>query len=135
METRRRGFTLIEMAVAAGVAALLVGLTWPVLDGRLTAARRGDATLALERIQIAQERHRALHGLYASELSPLGSGSRSSEGYYDVELQTGPDASYTAVARARADGAQADDAACSEISVRVDQGFATLGPNVRCWNR
>lgn len=135
MDVKRRGFTLIEMAIAAGVTALLVGLTWPALDGRLTAARRGDATLALERIQIAQERHRALHGLYASELQPLGSGSRSAEGYYDVELQPGPDLSYTAVARARTDGAQADDTACSEISVRVDQGFATLGPSARCWNR
>jgi Tfp pilus assembly protein PilE len=123
------------MTVAAGVAALLVGLTWPVLDGRLTAARRGDATLALERIQIAQERHRALHGLYASDLPPLGSGARSSEGYYDVELQAASAVTYTAVARARADGAQADDATCSEISVRVDQGFTTLGPSARCWNR
>jgi type IV pilus assembly protein PilE len=132
---RRRGFTLIEMAVAAGITALLVGLTWPTLQGRVMAARRGDATLALERIQIAQERHRALHGLYASELAPLGSGALSSEGLYQVELHAGADATYTAVARARPDGAQAGDTACSEITLSVDQGFATLGPTTRCWNR
>jgi type IV pilus assembly protein PilE len=130
-----RGFTLIEMAIALGAAAMLVGFALPTLQGRLAAARRADATLALERIQIAQERHRAQHGLYAGDLAALGSGSSSSEGLYRVSLELGPGEAYTAVAQARIDGAQANDTACGEITLRVEQGFATLGPTPRCWNR
>jgi type IV pilus assembly protein PilE len=132
---KSRGFTLIEAAIACGVLALLLTLTLPTFAGRLAHARRADATLALERIQIAQERHRALHGLYAQELSALHAQSRSPEGLYDVTLEPGPAEVYVAVARARADGPQADDTACAEITLRVEQGFATLGPSPRCWNR
>jgi type II secretory pathway pseudopilin PulG len=132
---RGRGFTLIELVVALGCAALLVAMALPALQDRLAVARRGDATQALQRLQVAQERHRAAHGLYASELGRLGGGTLSGEGLYRVELQTGPGDTYVAVARARPDGAQAHDTACAEITLRVELGFATLGPSLRCWNR
>lgn len=132
---RHRGFTLIELVIAMGALALLLTFALPAYEGRLAAARRGDATLALERIQIAQERHHALHGLYAGELSALAIASASPEGLYRVSLQPGPGEGYTAVAEARADGAQAQDLACSAISLQVEQGFATYGPSLRCWNR
>lgn len=132
---RTRGFTLIEMAVAAAAVALLLTIALPTFQGRLAEGRRADATHALERIQIAQERYRSAHGLYAEQLQPLGSSDRSPEGLYDVLLDTGPGERYTAVARARPDGPQATDTACGEITLRVDQGFATLGPTPRCWKR
>ncbi len=132
---RPRGFTLVEMAIALGVLAMLLAFALPTFEGRLAAARRGDATLALERIQIAQERHRALHGLYAADLAALGAHASSPEGLYRLSLENGPGEGYTAVAQARLDGAQAHDTACDAISMRVEQGFATYGPSLRCWNR
>ncbi|GAB4037552.1 MAG: hypothetical protein Fur0014_05370 [Rubrivivax sp.] len=131
----RRGFTLIEVVVALAAVAMLAAFALPTFAGRLNAARRADATAALERIQAAQERHRALHGLYASELSALGQTSGSLEGLYALSLEAGPGEGYTAVARARSDGPQRDDTACAEITLRVEQGFATYGPSRRCWNR
>lgn len=131
----RSGFTLIEMAVAAGAAATLLVIALPSFQDRLTQARRSDATHALERIQFAQERHHALHGLYAADLRSLGSSSLSPEGLYEVALQVGPGERYTAVATARTGGTQAQDGECPAISLSVVQGFATLGPSTHCWNR
>ena len=68
-------------------------------------------------------------------LAPLGVGVRSSEGLYDLALDVGPGERYVGRARARADGSQAHDSACAEISLHVEQGFATLGPTPRCWAR
>ena len=41
----------------------------------------------------------------------------------------------TLVARARPDAAQHGDAECLEITMRLNQGLADLGPSGRCWNR
>lgn len=132
---RGRGFTLIELAVVTAAAATLFAIGWPSLQDHLTRARRADATLALGRIEFAQARHHALHGLYASSLQPLGSQALSLEGLYEVSMTVGPGDRYTAVARARADAAQARDAACPAITLSVEMGFATLGPTRQCWNR
>jgi type IV pilus assembly protein PilE len=132
---RIRGFTLVEAVIALGVVALLVGLALPSWQSRLAAARRGDATAALERLLAAQERHRTQHGRYADDLRALGIPSVSSEGLYDLRLETGPGERYVAVAQARADGPQADDTPCPALVLHVQQGFATRGPSLRCWNR
>ena len=133
--SRLTGFTLVEMVVALAAVAMLAVMALPAFQGRLAEARRGDATAALQRIQVAQERYRDAHGGYASSLAPLGVGARSSEGLYDLALEAGPGERYVGRARARADGAQAHDTACAEISLHVEQGFATLGPTTRCWAR
>jgi len=132
---RFSGFTLVEMVVALAAVAMLAVMALPTFQGRLAEARRGDATAALQRIQVAQERYRDAHGLYADALAPLGVAALSSEGLYDLALEVGPGERYVGRARARADGAQAHDSACAEISLHVEQGFATLGPSPRCWAR
>ncbi len=132
---RRRGFTLIELLIALAISSLLAATALPSMLHRLTMARRGDATVALERLQIAQERHRALTGLYAGDPAALGIASRSPEGLYALSLSAGSDERYLAVARPLAGGVQADDSECAEITLQVVQGFATAGPSRRCWNR
>ncbi|MBT9489441.1 MAG: type IV pilin protein [Rubrivivax sp.] len=129
------GFTLVEMVVALAAVAMLAVMALPTFQGRLAEARRGDATAALQRIQVAQDRYRDAHGLYATTLAPLGVAALSSEGLYDLALEVGPGDRYVGRARARADGSQAHDGACAEISLHVEQGFATLGPTTRCWGR
>jgi type IV pilus assembly protein PilE len=132
---RARGFTLMELVVVLAVAGLLAAATLPTMLSRLTASRRADATLALERLQIAQERHRALNGLYAGDTSALGVPANSPEGLYELSVNAGPDERYVAIARPRAGGLQAGDDECAEITLDVVQGFATAGPSRRCWNR
>ncbi len=129
-----RGFTLVEMLMVCALAGVLAMLAWPAWQTHLLRAARIDAVDALTRVQVAQEAHRGLHGLYSADLRALrGTYPISPQGRYAIAVaSTGPD-SYRAVARAQ--GAQSADHDCAELSLSVDHGFASNGPNVRCWNR
>lgn len=132
-----RGFTLVELLVAITVAVLLGTLALPSFADHWRQARRSDATVALMRLQLAQEQFRAHHGIYAASLTQLrgASASRSDAGWYDIALAAVQPQSYEAVALARADGSQSGDGACAQITLRVFDGMAETGPEPRCWNR
>ena len=129
-----RGFTLVELMIAATVAALLAGLAWPSLRDTLLRSRRVDATTALQRLQLAQERFRAAQGGYAVRLDLLpGSGPRSADGHYQLSLRAdGPD---RYLAHATAIGLQASDAGCELLTLRVDGAITEQLPSARCWLR
>lgn len=133
----RRGFTLVEMAIAMSIAVLLVSTAWPSYQARLAKARRQDAVLALTQLQTAQEMFRANNGIYANSLSQLRGGVApvSPQGLYDIVLENVGAEGFGAVARARADGPQTRDHDCPWLALRVDQGQAEMTPNRACWNR
>jgi len=133
----RRGFTLVEITVVLAVVGILCAVAWPGLREPLLRSRRADAVTALTRIQIAQENHRALHGLYATQLGALSgaTSTRSPEGLYEIELQRDGPARYEARAMARADGPMAGDSTCRVIRLQVREGIAEFAPTARCWNR
>lgn len=128
-----RGLTLVEVGVVLSISALLTTLAAPSWIDQLTRSRRVDATAALQRLQLAQERHRQAHGHYAERLEQLGAAAvdRSEAGHYRVELRShGPDA-YDAVAQAQA--FQARDQACATITLRVKGLISQRDPTERCW--
>ena len=126
------GVTLIELAVASAMAAVLAAMAWPAFDQQLRQGRRADATAALTKLQFAQARHHAAHGLFAPDLATLAAAPRSAEGLYTIELRAEHDG-YAAVAHAQ--GAQARDRGCERIELIVRDGFAHHGPSPRCWGR
>jgi type IV pilus assembly protein PilE len=134
---RTRGLSLPELMIATAVIALLAAVALPGVHDHLQRARRADATSALQRIEIAQARHHAQHGLYAYQLAGLGAAgaSESPQGLYRIELRRAGGDAYTVVARPRSDGSQAGDAECAEITLRVNGGFAARGPVPACWRR
>ena len=129
-----RGFTLVECATACAITVLLAAVALPSLRSDALRAARSDGVSALGGLQLAQEQHRALHGLYAGELSALkGVAALSLQGRYVVTLElTGAEA-YRASASAR--GMQVHDKDCPVLTVDVDQGRARFGPTTACWNR
>lgn len=133
----RRGFTLVELCVVLAVSSLLAAVAWPSFQSQLQRGRRADAIAALTRVQMAQESHRALHGLYATQLGALvgAAAPRSREGLYDIELRTTEGERYEVHAIARADTPAAADAACSPLVLKVHEGLADYAPSARCWNR
>jgi type IV pilus assembly protein PilE len=133
----RRGVTLLELTVLCAIAALLTGLAWPSWKQRLLQTGRGDAVEALMRLEVAQARHRVLHGLYASDLAALRGVPQplSTQGRYRVVLDSIDAEGWSASATALADGPQASDRDCSRLTVEVRQGFTSIGPSARCWNR
>lgn len=132
---RERGFTLVELMTVCSAATVLAALALPSFQAALTKSRRGDAVTALSVLQAAQERFHAGQGMYAPDLATLALATRSEHDFYDLTLQPdGPD-SYRATATAVPSGAQAGDLACPQLELQVRSGFATLGPDRRCWNR
>lgn len=133
MSAVRRGYTLVEIVVVLALAALLAGSALPGWRAHLQRAARADAVEALTRLQAAQERFRAAHGLYADRLAVLALGERSTQGRYRIALApAGPEA-YRASASAQ--GAQAGDRECAVLTLDVDAGFTRCGPSARCWGR
>jgi type IV pilus assembly protein PilE len=116
------------------LVAVLAAVALPAYKQRGLRAGRFDAMASLMKLQSTQEQYRSLHGLYASELSVLqGVAPVSAQGLYAIALErTGPE---TFVATATARGAQADDGACRQITLRVNLGFPTEGPTPDCWQR
>jgi type IV pilus assembly protein PilE len=66
-----RGFTLAEVATACALAGVMAALALPGLRGQQLAGGRLDAVDALAKVEAAQARRYAHHGLYATELSQL----------------------------------------------------------------
>jgi type IV pilus assembly protein PilE len=131
----QRGFTLVELTIVCALAGILVAVSWPSLRPAMARASRADAVHALTRIQQAQARHHALHGLYAHDLRALGivASGRSAQGLYAIALDTVHGDGYTASASALPGSPQAEDRSCLRLTVEVRRGFATLGPSTRCW--
>jgi type IV pilus assembly protein PilE len=128
------GFTLVECLAVLAMLAVLGVMAYPSLRAYDFRAGRLDAVEALTRVQVAQEKHRNAHGLYAAELQALaGASAQSPQGRYAIRLESiGPEA-YLALARAV--GAQAEDPGCATITLQVKQGFAQIGPHAGCWHR
>lgn len=116
------------------VVAILAAVAWPSFRGHDFRAGRLDAVDALTRVQMAQEQHRSVNGLYAGELGALlATSARSPQGRYAISLAlSGPEA-YQATASAL--GAQAQDPGCATITLQVKLGFAQTGPHAGCWQR
>lgn len=142
-----RGFSLIELMVALGIAGVLSGIALPSYHQTLQRSQRQDARIALLRIQQFQERHFAEHLRYAARLAvpadpeSLGLDSVSDGGRYELSLQSNAEGlGYTALARAR--GRQAGDRDCAVLTLdqsgRRGSGDASgrvlLPDTGRCWN-
>jgi len=144
----RRGFTLIESVVAILLAALLLAVALPAWQQQVLRLRRGDALVALARIELAQSRWRSTHPRFASRLGleELALDATSPEGHYRLSLATdGPEPAQGYRAIAQATGAQQQDRLCawmalewSEAELRQRSGpDARLdnaqADNRRCW--
>lgn len=138
------GFTLIDLLVSVGIAAVLAAIAYPSFEAQIHRARRADALVALTNVQMAEERWRANAASYGS-LAQIGMASASTSGDYTLAV-TAPSANGYVVT-AQAAGAQARDTACRYLKLTVDNGHATQasGPqadvanddvaNRRCWGQ
>ena len=116
-----RGFSLTELLVVLAILGLLTAAAVPLWNRQVERARRMDATDALVRIAVLQERFYLENGRYAgagelATAAPDGLGVSGTErGYYRLGLQALDGdlaAGYEVSAAADPNGAQAKDEQC-----------------------
>lgn len=137
---RRAGFSLIELAIAMAVIALLAGLAYTSYRGHVLKARRADGHALLMEVMAAQERYYARQDTYTGALTDLGYAAdrvMSHEGFYEIQADTCGSQPLTRCVRLTASprGSQIDDARCGALTLdsygtRVISGPGELG---RCW--
>jgi type IV pilus assembly protein PilE len=74
MKRNAKGFTLIELMITLAILAILVTIGYPLYNVQLEKARRVDARGALGKLAMAQERHYAMFGSYATSVGQLNFG-------------------------------------------------------------
>lgn len=136
--TRPRGFTLIEMLIVVAIVAILATIAYPSYVGSVRKGRRADAIEMMTRIQQAQERWRANHSSYASDLSDLKVGATSND-YYDVTLLPvdEADSGTTYKISAAAKGTQEADTKCKVMGIVMIGGNLKYEPTSEpsCWSK
>lgn len=142
-----RGFSLIELMITIVIVAILASIAYPSYQNYILKSRRADAMVALQRIQLEQEKFRAGCTQYASKLegtrtcdatvttNPFVLGlptSQSDNGYYNIEPESVTATGYTL--KATAIGNQARDTTCATMSIVVSGlSVTTTATNSSCW--
>ena len=86
---RREGFTLLELMIVVGVAAIILAFAIPnILNARKT-ANEGSAIRSLHTLIAVSEQYRTRFGAYPPSLSPL-----ETTGYIDSVLGSGTKSGY-----------------------------------------
>lgn len=140
----RRGFSLIELMVVVGIAAVLASVAIPSWRSHVRRVHRTGAIQALLALAAAQERHHLRHGRYASALGGaddtvadrLPIATTTDGGRYRLTLDAGDE--FTFIARATASGSQAEDPECAVFAVdetgeRRAEDRAGRRNDARCW--
>ena len=89
MNTRKKGFTLIEVMIVLGIVAILVAFAIPSFQDALRKSRRSDAMNTIMDIQLAEEKYRVNHIEYGDNAALLFDSPQqiSPKGHYSVEVE------------------------------------------------
>lgn len=114
-ELFNKGFTLIELMIVVAVIAILASIAFPSYQEYILRAKRGDGKVALLSAVLAQEKYRANHITYASDLADLGLDGTSPDGNYTIAITAGSATATTFTITATPSGFA--DAICDVLSI------------------
>lgn len=141
------GFTLIEVMIVVAIVAIIAAIALPSYQDSVRKSRRADAVLALQQIQIEQEKLRAECSSFAAGLAAarvcdaatpannrLALATTSSDAYYTLALTGVTATGYTSTATAVAGTSQANDTGCTVLTLAV-AGLTLTRTPAECWTR
>lgn len=138
------GFTLLELMIALGVAALLALIAVPSYQEQLRKSRRADAIVALTVLANRLEMRRSELNAYPANATEVGTflpttATSSPQGYYTLSFEgIGTDSTATKFkirATRSSTGPQAGDGQCGDYRL-TEQGVRSItgtGTLAECW--
>lgn len=152
MSRKQYGFTLIELMIVVAIIGILAAIAIPSYQDYIRKSRRTDATVAISKIQQAQEKWRANNTSYTVDVSTNGLNVTSlttattatsdtltskfgGNDYYNIKINGTGSTGY--VITATPQGSQANDkvgATTCTLLMTVSNGNATGSP-AECWSK
>ncbi|TLZ09272.1 MAG: type IV pilin protein [Gammaproteobacteria bacterium] len=138
---RMRGVTLIELMVVLAIVAILSSLAVGSYRRYVLRANRTDATSALLRIQVGEEKYFLQNNSYTANATAapptgLGVASPTPNGFYIIAVTGDPNSTNNIAtsfrATATAQGTQTQDTSCLTLTIN-DQGQRTSPSTTDCW--
>lgn len=139
IQYRWQGVTLIELVIAIAIIGVIASLAYPSYQNSVMKSRRTDATSALLKLQMDQEKHRANNPTYAASVTGGGAtglawpSDVTENGYYKIEIAPnnapGNAVGFIATATAETGTSQANDTLCTVITIDQDGAAGVLD----CW--
>ena len=138
---RMRGMTLIELMVVVAIVAILASLAVGSYRRYVLRANRTDATSALLRIQVGEEKYFLQNNAYTTDVTDpppagLGVASPTPSGFYKFLITGDPNSTNNIatsfVATATAQSTQTQDTSCLTLTIN-DQGQRTSPSTTDCW--
>jgi type IV pilus assembly protein PilE len=143
---RMRGVTMIELLTVVAIVGTLSSIAVVSYRSYVLRAHRTDATTALLRIQVAEEKYFLQKNTYTTDLtdipsatptSGLGIGTSTQNGFYTLAVAAGTTASiatsYSATATAA--GGQRKDTACPTLTIDDSGQHGPAGAAATtCWH-
>jgi len=135
---RMRGMTLIELMVVLAIVAILATIAVGSYGRYVLRANRTEATSALLRIQVAEEKYFLQNNAYTTDVTDLppaglGVASPTPKGFYNLSVAGAPAIATSFQATATATSTQTADTSCLTLTIN-DQGQRNSAPSTtECW--
>jgi type IV pilus assembly protein PilE len=131
---RLAGFTLMELMITVAIIGILAAIAYPSYTEYVTRAKRSDAKAALLQVQLAEEKWRANHTSYTTELGNTGLklGTASSGGEYTIAISAADANVYTATADPTFTDGKCDVLGIDQAGTKTETGSDTAA---NCWGK
>jgi type IV pilus assembly protein PilE len=130
-----RGMTLVELMIVVAVVAILATLAVGSYRRYTIRANRTDGTMALLRIQAAEEKYFLQNNAYTATLASLNISSPTANGYYSLSIAGNPTIATSYLATATPAGSQASgDPSCPTITIDDQGQHGPAATAATCWH-